>query len=572
MSFVKPPPRTTWPATALSTERRHGPGALEPSSQGLAPSTERRRGAGVLRLPSPAAWPIAAFLVGYPIWWALGFGGLSIIVVAFPMAAVLWRRRPIVVPKGMGLWALLIAGYLVSALTLADTPPGTYGELDTGRVLAYAMRLALYLALLVMVLYLGNLTERELPQLALVRMLGVLFVTTVAGGLLGVFAPAFEFTSPMETLLPEWISGNSFVRNLIHPTAAQVQHVLGHASPRPEAPFEWANAWGSNVSVLLIWFVVGWWAHGGPVRKLCCALLVSLSAIPIVYSLNRGLWIALALTTAYFLLRPHPKPPTTPTLHPTQDIDPAVHTRAHPHSPPGVSPSAHPRPHPTPGIDPSVHPRPHPTPGIDPSRHTRPQPTPHVGPPDLLASHHFHPSPGSVIAPGRSRRALVVGAAVAVGVVVFFAGPLGGIVTQRLDSPHSNRIRAFTVTATIEAATHSPFIGYGNTRNAFGNYKTITTGRTGWCPECGHPPLGSDGQIWLLLITQGFTGALLYIAFFAGAVRRFWHDRTPIGQAGTLVMILVLLYMFVYDGLVTALSLYLISFALLWRNTHLGTP
>ena len=36
-------------------------------------------------------------------------------------------------------------------------------------------------------------------------------------------------------------------------------------------------------------------------------------------------------------------------------------------------------------------------------------------------------------------------------------------------------------------------------------------------------------------------------------------------------MILVLLYMFVYDGLVTPLSLYLISFALLWRNTREAT-
>ncbi|WP_308250301.1 O-antigen ligase family protein [Sphaerisporangium fuscum] len=429
-----------------------------------------------LRPPPPAAWPIAALLVGYPVWWALGFGGLSIIVVAFPMAVVLWRRRPIAVPKGMGLWALLVAGYLVSALMLGQTPPGTYGDLGTGRVMGYLMRLALYLALLVMVLYLGNLTEQELPQLALVRMLGVLFVVTVAGGLLGVVAPRFEFTSPVEMLLPGWISGNSFVRNLIHPTAAQVQHVLGHASPRPEAPFEWANAWGGNISVLLIWFAVGWWTYGGPARRVLCVAITALAAIPIVYSLNRGLWIGLAVSVAYALVR------------------------------------------------------------------------------------------------ARRRTGLVAGAALAAAAAVFLAGPLTAIVAQRIDSPHSNRIRAFTVTSTLEAAAHSPIIGYGNTRNAYGNYQTITTGKTDWCAECGHPPLGSDGQLWLLLITQGFTGALLYVAFFAGAVRRFWRDRTPIGQAGTLVMILVLLYMFVYDGLVTALSLYLISFALLWRNGRADFP
>ncbi|MEV7965426.1 O-antigen ligase family protein [Sphaerisporangium sp. NPDC088356] len=448
-------------------ERPGGPGVLR-----MPPV--RPHGAAALRMPPPVTWPIAALLVGYPLWWALGFGGLSIVVVALPMAYVLWRRRPIVIPKGMGLWMLLLAGYLVSALMLGDTPPGTYGELGTGRVLGYVMRLALYVALLVMVLYLGNLTERELPQRTLVRMLGVLFVTTVAGGLLGVIAPRFEFTSPLEMLLPEWISGNSFVRNLIHPTAAQVQHVLGHASPRPEAPFEWANAWGSNVSVLLIWFVVGWWTYGGRVRRVLCVVVAGLATIPIVYSLNRGLWIGLAVAVAYVLMRARP------------------------------------------------------------------------------------------------RTGLVIGAALAAAALVFVAGPLNTIVAQRLESPHSNAIRAFTVASTLEAATHSPVIGYGNTRNAFGNYQTITTGRTGWCAECGHPPLGSDGQIWLLLITQGFTGAALYVAFFTGAIRRFWRDRTPIGQAGTLVMILVLLYMFVYDGLVTALSLYLISFALLWRNGQSG--
>ncbi|NUP03252.1 MAG: hypothetical protein HOW59_35560, partial [Nonomuraea sp.] len=151
------------------------------------------------------AWPIAALLLGYPLWWALGFGGLSVIVLAVPMAAILWRRRPIRVPHGFGLWLLLLAGYALSALMLDELPPGTYGAFSTGRLIGYAMRLALYVSVLIMVLYLGNLTERELPQLRLVRWLGVLFLTTVAGGLLGVLFPHFAFTSPVETLLPGWI-------------------------------------------------------------------------------------------------------------------------------------------------------------------------------------------------------------------------------------------------------------------------------------------------------------------------------------------------------------------------------
>ena len=420
------------------------------------------------------AWPVAALLLGYPLWWALGFGGLSLIVLAVPMTVILWRRRPVRVPRGFGLWMMLIAGYLVSALMLTEMPPGTYGDIGAGRLIGYGMRLALYLSLMIMVLYLGNLTERELPQLRLVRMLGVLFVTTVAGGLLGLLAPGFAFTSPMELVLPDWIAGNPFVQNLIHPTAAQTQKVLGYASPRPEAPFEWANAWGSNVSVLLIWFVVGWWVYGGRHRRLLAVALIALAAVPIVYSLNRGLWIGLGLAVLYLVVR--------------------------------------------------------------------------VG--------------------GRTRVALC--AAAATGALVFALSPLASLVSQRLDSPHSNDIRAFTVSATIQAATLSPVIGFGNTRNATGNHRTITTGKTGWCVDCGHPPLGSDGQLWLMIITQGFVGAALYVAFFAGAIRRHWSDRTPIGLAGVLVMSLVLLYMFIYDGLVTPLSLYFISFALLWRNS--GAP
>ncbi|WP_214110738.1 hypothetical protein [Acrocarpospora catenulata] len=414
-----------------------------------------------------AVWPIWALLVGYPVWWALGFGGLAVVVVAVPMGLVLWRRRPIRVPKGFGWWALLIVGYLLSALTLGESPEGTYGEFGGGRVAGYLMRLTVYLALLVMVLYLGNLTRDELPQLRLVRMLGALFLTTVAGGLLGVLAPTFAFTSPVERVLPGWLATHPFVTNLIHPTAAQIQYVLGHALPRPEAPYEWANAWGSNLSVLVIWFVVGWWAYGGPLRKALLAVVLAVAAVPVVYSLNRGLWIGLGFSLAYLAVR--------------------------------------------------------------------------------------------------GRRLLPAGLAVAAGAVLAFS-PLGGLVTQRLDNPHSNDIRAFTVTATVRAAASSPVIGYGNTRYAYGSHRTITTGRTDWCRECGHPPLGSDGQLWLLIITQGFAGAALYVVFFAGAVRRYWTDRSPIGQAGVLVMLLALFYMVIYDGMITALSLYLISFALLWRN------
>src|SRR5690606_25013296 len=113
----------------------------------------------------------------------------------------------------------------------------------------------------------------------------------------------FSFTAPLELLLPRWIGEHPFVHNLIHPTASQTQRVLGHALPRPEAPFEWANAWGSNISILIIWFVVGWWVYGGTARRVACGVLIALAAVPIVYSLNRGLWIGLGVSVLYAALR-----------------------------------------------------------------------------------------------------------------------------------------------------------------------------------------------------------------------------------------------------------------------------
>lgn len=79
--------------------------------------------------------------------------------------------------------------------------------------------------------------------------------------------------------------------------------MLGHAAPRPEAPFEWSNAWGADVSVLVIWFVVGWWTYGGPYRRVVAVLALATAAVPVVYSLNRGLWIGLGISAAYVMIR-----------------------------------------------------------------------------------------------------------------------------------------------------------------------------------------------------------------------------------------------------------------------------
>jgi hypothetical protein len=78
--------------------------------------------------------------------------------------------------------------------------------------------------------------------------------------------------------------------------------------------------------------------------------------------------------------------------------------------------------------------------------------------------------------------------------------------------------------------------------------------------------VGSTGQLWLLLICNGLVGAIVYVGFFALSTWHFRRDRTPYGQAGVLVLVLSLLYMFTYSALSAPLGFTMLAYALLWRN------
>jgi hypothetical protein len=422
----------------------------------------------------PFAWPLWALLVLYPVWWLLGLGTFIFPILAVPMGIYLLRNRPIKVPPGFGIWLLFLVWFCVSVIMLRVNPPGTHGDSGNLRLAAVGMRFSLYASVTVLLLYVGNLTERQLPRTTLVRWLSVMFVITVAGGFLGMLWPRFGFTSPVEFLLPESVRANNYVQSLVHPNAAQVQAVLGDSSPRPAAPFGYTNMWGENLAVLLIWFVIGWWVYGNGVRRIATVALVGVAMIPAIYSLNRGMWLAVAFTIVFVAVR--------------------------------------------------------------------------------LALR------GRLWGVGW----LAVGMTVAL--LVFLFSPLYTIFQERLANGHSNRIREFTTQRVIEVSRHSPIIGLGNTRNAAGSARSIATGRSDSCQRCGNPALGSNGQIWLVLISQGYVGVTLYSLFFVYGILRYWRDMTPIGLGGITILLLSLLFNFYYNAIITPLAFFMLAYALLWRN------
>jgi hypothetical protein len=273
-----------------------------------APAGERIGGpAADSRKKALPAWPITALLACYPLWWALGLGVFIFALAAVPMLFLLLRRaaagRPLRLPPGFAWWAIFLIAVVVSIGALGADPAGTIPGHAAGRLPAVVFRLGMYVALTVLLVYAGNLTETELPRKRLVRLLGWLFVVTVLGGLLGVVAGNFAFTSPVELLLPHHLRSNSFVQSMVHPYAAQIMDLVGGDKPRPAAPWGYTNTWGNNFCLLAGWLVVAAWQSGTRRARTWALVCLGASIVPAVVSLNRGLWIGLGVLVLYVAAR-----------------------------------------------------------------------------------------------------------------------------------------------------------------------------------------------------------------------------------------------------------------------------
>jgi hypothetical protein len=248
-------------------------------------------------------WPLWAALVLYPVWWALGLGAFEFILAAIPMSWMLLQRRPIKLPPAFGVWLAFLVWNVISLVMLPAHAPNTLDGSLTGRGLSLLVRMIQLATATIFLLYVVNLSKEELPQRRIVKWLCWLFLVTVAGGLLALASPHFGFTSPLEHLLPQRIAKNQYVTTLVHPAAAQVQNVLGFQAPRPAAPWGYTNLWGNNLSILLVWFCVYMWEPAVVRNHLRLVVILIIALIPIVYSLNRGLWFGMLVSIGFVILR-----------------------------------------------------------------------------------------------------------------------------------------------------------------------------------------------------------------------------------------------------------------------------
>lgn len=265
------------------------PGPRLPGQGGTAPLIRLRSG-----------WPLTTVFLLFPLWWLLGLGAIIFMVMAVPMAAHLWRHRArLTAPRGFGLWLLFLAWVLLGVVVLWADAPGAAPGGGASRLLVFGWRFAWYLTCTIVLLYVGNLKERELPTGKVGGLLAIMFIVTTAGGLLGSFLPYVQLTSPMEMLLPHGLASNPFLRDVIHPKTAEFSTILGAEQPRPMAPFAYANTWGAAYAFFLPFFLITWVARARGAKRIAGVAILIVSLWPVVYSLNRGLWLALGLIGAF---------------------------------------------------------------------------------------------------------------------------------------------------------------------------------------------------------------------------------------------------------------------------------
>ena len=275
------------------------PGSLEPVRP------EPARASWLARHP---AWPVTALLAGFPLWWALGFGDYIWILLAVPMAARLYAwsasgNRKIRVPPGFALWLLFLLVVVVGVAALSAIAPGTLASPVSNRVISYGVRIAGLPGCH------GHAAVRRQPHRAgtAARAAGL---AARAGGAVHhrrwpagsrLLPPSLHVAARRDRPAPA-AGGNQILQAQLHPAFAQLQSVLGSAG-RPDAPFAYTNIWGNCVALLLPWLIARWWFQGTRRQRLIALAGCAIAVVPIIYSLDRGLWLGLIFALVYIAVR-----------------------------------------------------------------------------------------------------------------------------------------------------------------------------------------------------------------------------------------------------------------------------
>jgi polysaccharide biosynthesis protein PslJ len=405
-----------------------------------------RRGGG---LHLPYGWPLYAMFFGFPVWWALGLSGFIWPLLAAPMLVSLLQRRDVRAPRGFGVWIAFLIWMAASGTKLEGSD----------RVLAFAYRGSLYASATVMFLYVFNSPKSLLPTRKVLLALAGFALVVIGGGFLGVFLPKGQFKSLAEVLLPGGIANQSFLHALIHPAFAQNHKILGYTVGRPQAPFAYTNVWGGNMALLapLLFLALG--QFRSRVWRAVAAMMMVLSIVPIVLSLDRGLWVSLIAGFAYLAVR--------------------------------------------------------------------------------------------FALEGHMRTLVSVLTVVLIAGALVYLGPLRKVVDDRLAHPHSDKGREALYQQATEKTLDSPLLGYG----------APLANET---PD--KPSIGTHGQFWLVLVSQGIPGMLLFVAWMFFLIGKTSRGAPTVGLWCHAVVFIGLVQLPFYELFPSQLLIVMVAASLHFRE------
>lgn len=385
-----------------------------------------------------------------PLFWLMGLAFFTFAIAAVPMGIALLSMKPIRMPKGYGLWLLFIGWMVASFVTLEPT---------LTRYLAFALRAGIYIGSTIVFLYIYNIPQKYLPTGRVLGMIAGIFVfTAIIGGYLGLIFGDATIPTLFSQILPRSLLSNGFVRNIVQPPFAQTQNFLGFPLNRPAFPFSFSNDWAATLAPAMFAAV----AAAGRARRFrkWLPVLAFLALIPMVLSVNRGLWVVLIGSVIYVAVR-----------------------RA---------------------------------------------------------------STGNLLLAGRLLAATFI-----VGGLVLVS-PIGSIVTDRATTTHSTGARNDINAAVIERIPESPLLGFG---------APVAN------PDPNRPAIGTHGNFWTALFSQGIPGAVFYTGFWVTmSVKTGRRIRNQEQLLLHLAVLSALPTMFFYDHLPAALPIMMMCLAVFFRD------
>lgn len=242
--------------------------------------------------PTKATWPIWSFTAGMPVAFLLGVHGFVWTLPAIVLGARILSDRAVRFPRSTIPLIAFLAWILLSA-TMISSSSG---------YLLFAFRWLLFASALACLVWLVNVPRERVPSQMIVDWLAALWIFLVVCGYLGVLFPEFVQKSLFQIGLGP-IGNVGFVDELARWRFAETQGFLGYPLPRPSAPFNATNGWGAAMGILTPFFLQSWILQPDRRRRRVGSVIGLAAVYPMLVSVNRGLWISLAVGGVYYVAR-----------------------------------------------------------------------------------------------------------------------------------------------------------------------------------------------------------------------------------------------------------------------------